>query len=68
MNVNVNHSMVLLDFQISTSVQRTSMNVMPMLSAITPRDLITAHAALDILEVEHRAMVIIKILSKLSSN
>ena len=68
MNVNVNHSMVLLDFQISTSVQRTSMNVMPMLSAITLRDLITAHAALDILEVEHRAMVIIKILSKLSSN
>ena len=68
MNVNVNHSMVLLDFQISTSVQRTSMNVMPMLSAITLRDLITAHAALDILEMEHRAMVIIKILSKLSSN
>ena len=68
MNVNVNHSIVLFDFQISTSVQPTSMNVMPMLSAITLRDLITAHAALDILEVEHRAMIIIKILSKLSSN
>ena len=60
MNANVNHNMVLLDFQISTSVQPTSMNVMPMPSAITLRDLLTAHVALDTLEMEHRAMVIIK--------
>ena len=39
-----------------------------MLSAVTLRDLITAHAALDTLEMEHHAMVIIKILSKLNSN
>ena len=36
------------------------MNVMPMPSAITLRDLLTAHVALDTLEMEHRAMVIIK--------
>ena len=68
MNVNVNYNMVLFDFQISTSVQPTSINVIPMLSAVTLRDLITAHAALDTLEMEHHAMVIIKILSKLNSN
>ena len=39
------------------NVQSTSMTVMPMLSVITLRDLITAHAALDILEMEHRAPV-----------
>ena len=60
MNVNVNHSMVLFDCQISTSVQPASMNVMPMHSAITLRDLITAHVALDTLAMEHRAMVIIR--------
>ena len=32
-----------------------------MLSVITLRDLITAHAALDILEMEHHATVIFKI-------
>ena len=36
------------------------MNVMPMPSAITLRDLIVVHAALDTLEMEHHAMVIIK--------
>ena len=52
--------MVLFDFQISTSVQPTSINVMPMPSAITLRDLITARVPLDTLEMEHHAMVIIK--------
>ena len=51
---------VFFDFQISTSVQQTSITVMPMLSVITLRDLITAHVALDTLEMEHHAMVIIK--------
>ena len=60
MNVNVNHSIVLFDFQISTSVQPTSIHVKPMPSAITLRGLITAHAVLDTLEMEHHAMVIIK--------
>ena len=32
-----------------------------MLSVITLKDLITAHAALDILEMEHHATVIFKI-------
>ena len=39
------------------NVQSTSITVMPMLSVITLRDLITAHAALDTLEMEHRAPV-----------
>ena len=56
----VNYNMVLFDYQISTSVQPTSIHVMPMPSAITLRGLITAHAALDTLEMEHHAMVIIK--------
>ena len=60
LNVNVNYNMVLFDFQISTSVQPTSIHVMPMLSALALRDPITAHAALDTLEMEHHAMVIIK--------
>ena len=60
MNVNVNYNMVLFDFQISTSVQPTSINVMPMPSATTLRDLITARVPLDTLEMEHHAMVIIK--------
>ena len=51
---------VFFDFQISTSVQQTSLTVMSMLSVITLRDLITAHVALDTLEMEHHAMVIIK--------
>ena len=33
---------------------------MPMLSVITLKDLITAHAALDTLEMEHHATVIFK--------
>ena len=56
----VNYNMVLFDYQISTSVQPTSIHVMPMPSAITLRGLITANAALDTLEMEHHAMVIIK--------
>ena len=36
------------------------MTVMSMLSVITLRDLITAHAALDTLEMEHHATVIFK--------
>ena len=32
---------------------------MPMLSVATPRDLITAHAALDTLEMEHHVAVYI---------
>ena len=58
--MNVNHNMVLIAFQISTGVQPTSKNVMPMPSAITLRDLIVVHAALDTLEMEHHAMVISK--------
>ena len=40
-----------------TSVPLTSITVMRMLSAITLRGLITAHAALDTLEMEHHASV-----------
>ena len=39
------------------NVQSTSITVMPMLSVITLRDLLTAHAVLDILEMEHPAPV-----------
>ena len=39
------------------SVQPTSITVMLMLSVITLMDLITAHAALDTLEMEHHAVV-----------
>ena len=35
---------------------------MPMLSVITLKDLITAHAALDTLEMEHHATVIFRLL------
>ena len=48
---------ILLSFQILTSVPLKSITVMPMLSAITLRGLITAHAALDTLEMEHHASV-----------
>ena len=41
--------------QISMSVRPMSITVMSMLSVITLRDLITAHAALDILGMEHHA-------------
>ena len=54
-------SLYFFSFQILTSVRPTSITVMPMLSVITLRDLITAHAALDILEMEHHATVIFKI-------
>ena len=39
------------------SVQPTSITVMLMLSVITLRDLITAHAAPDTQEMEHHAVV-----------
>ena len=39
------------------SAQPASITVMPMLSVITLRDRITAHAALDTLEMEHHAPV-----------
>ena len=42
-------------FQILMSVWQTTITVMSMLSVITLRDLITAHAALDILGMEHHA-------------
>ena len=48
---------IIPSFQILTSVPLTSITVMPMLSAITLRGLITAHAALDTLEMEHHASV-----------
>ena len=48
---------VLLSFQISMSVRLTSINVLRMLSAITLMDHITAHKALDTLEMEHHASV-----------
>ena len=48
---------VLLSFQISMSVRLTSINVLRMLSAITLMDHITAHAALDSLEMEQHAPV-----------
>ena len=48
---------IILSFQILTSVPLTSITVMPMLSVITLRGLITAHAVLDALEMEHRASV-----------
>ena len=52
-----NTFLIILSFQILTSVPLTSITVMPMLSAITLRGLITAHAALDTLEMEHHASV-----------
>ena len=48
---------VLLSFQILMTVRLRSINVLPMLSAITRVDHITAHAALDSLEMEHHAPV-----------
>ena len=39
------------------SASPTSITVMPMLSVITRRDLLIAHAALDTLEMEHHAPV-----------
>ena len=50
-------SLYFFSFQILTSVRPTSITVMPMLSVITLRDLITAHAALDILEMDCHARV-----------
>ena len=52
-----NTFLIILSFQILTSVPLTSITVMSMLSAITLRGLITAHAALDTLEMEHHASV-----------
>ena len=49
--------LIILSFQILASVPLTSITVMPMLSAITLRGLITAHVALDTLEMEHHASV-----------
>ena len=54
-----NTFLIMLSFQILTSVRLTSITVMPMLSVVTLRDLITAHAALDTLEMEHHAPVYI---------
>ena len=54
-----NTFLIILSFQILTSVRLTSITVMPMLSVVTLRDLITAHAALDTLEMEHHAPVYI---------
>ena len=53
----LNTFLILLSFQILTSVPLISITVMPMLSAVTLRGLITAHAALDTLEMEHHASV-----------
>ena len=50
-------SSYILSLQILTSVPLTSITVMPMLSVITLMDLTPAHAALDILEMEHPAPV-----------
>ena len=47
----------ILSFQISTSVQPTSITVMTMLSVITLRDLINARVALGTMEMEHLAPV-----------
>ena len=44
-------------FQILMSVSQTTITVMSMLSVITLRDLITAHAALDTLELEQHVPV-----------
>ena len=49
--------LILVSFQILMSVQPTSITVMSMLSVITLMDRITAHAALDTLEMEHHALV-----------
>ena len=49
--------LMILYFQILTSVRPTSITVIPMLSVITPRDRITAHVVLDTLEMEHHAPV-----------
>ena len=54
-----NTFLIMLSFQILTSVRLTSITVMPMLSVVTLRDLIIAHAALDTLEMEHHAPVYI---------
>ena len=53
---NVN-AFCILSFQISMSVRLRSINVLRMLSAITLMDHITAHAALDSLEMEQHAPV-----------
>ena len=47
----------ILSFQMSTSVQPTSITVMTMLSVITLRDLINARVALGTMEMEHLAPV-----------
>ena len=49
--------LILFSFQILTSVQPSPITVMSMLSVITLMDRITAHAALDTLEMEHHALV-----------
>ena len=49
--------LILVSFQILTSVQPSPITVMSMLSVITLMDLITAHAALDTLKMEHHAPV-----------
>ena len=56
-HIILNTFLIILSFQILTSAPLTSKTVMPMLSAITLRGFITAHAALDTLEMEHHASV-----------
>ena len=53
----LNTFLILFSFQILTSVQPSPITVMSMLSVITLMDRITAHAALDTLEMEHHALV-----------
>ena len=50
-------SLYILSLQILTSVPLMSITVMQMLSVIILMDITTAHAALDILEMEHHAPV-----------
>ena len=50
-------SVFFLSFQMLMSVRTTFITVMAILSAATLRVLITAHAALDTLEMEHHALV-----------
>ena len=54
-----NTFLIMLSFQILTSALLTFITVIPMLSVITLRALIIAHAALDTLEMEHHAPVYI---------
>ena len=49
--------LILVSFQILMSVQPSPITAMSMLSVTTLMDRITAHAALDTLEMEHHAPV-----------